>query len=229
MPGIKFDPSFTQKAEIYINASKKEKRTPTIKGFAEFLKTDDKSILAWAGKKEKDKQGKETDKLARPEFNAVVKTIELMDQNKREKGLANLRRGNPGNKGPAPFIYGPEIIEKANKYLNDSVDKYTKVRFKYRFAVNLPTAEGLALYLNIHRTTLYDWSDKYPEFADILEKLNQIQASRVISNSLSGDYNPLISKLLLGKHGYKEKSDITSDDEKLPFTVVSYKGADRGK
>lgn len=46
------------------------------------------------------------------------------------------------------------------------------------------------------------------EFLDILERINQIKADRVTNKVLTEDCNPLITKLLLGKHDYKEELKI---------------------
>jgi len=122
-----------------------------------------------------------------------------------------------------PTKYSPEILKKAQEYISNCKDEVEEIiesinektgreRFIHKLKVKLPKAEGLALYLEVNRDTLYEWAKKYPRFSDILEKINQIQADRVINEALAGNYNPLIAKLLLGKHGYKDKSerDITS-------------------
>ena len=125
-----------------------------------------------------------------------------------------------------PTKYSKAILRKAERYIRKCKDGVITLlesthkktgwkRFKYRLGVNLPKAEGLALYLEVSRDTLYEWAKKHKEFSYILERINQIQADRVINKALSGEYNPLIAKLLLGKHGYKDKQDITSGGEKI--------------
>lgn len=125
-----------------------------------------------------------------------------------------------------PPIYSEKILKKAEEYIDNCKDKMEQVlsyvnkktkkkEFRYEFSVNLPKAEGLALHLGVRRETLYDWAGKYDEFSNILERINQIQADRVINMALTGKYNPLIAKLLLGKHGYKDQKDITSGNEPI--------------
>lgn len=72
----------------------------------------------------------------------------------------------------------------------------------------LPTIEGLAIKLEVNRDTLYDWAKKDKDFSDILKDLMQLQAEKLIQNVLVGRYNPLITKLLLSKHGYIEKQEV---------------------
>lgn len=88
-----------------------------------------------------------------------------------------------------------------------------------RYKCNLPSIEGLALHLEIHRSTVYDWQKKYPEFSDIIETLLQKQAQLLINSGLEGTYNPTISKVILTKHGYTDKQEIdqstTIKDERI--------------
>lgn len=94
----------------------------------------------------------------------------------------------------------------------------------------LPTIEGLALHLGISRDTVYAWeedglqddaTDVQIQFSDIVKELRAAQAEKLMQNSLQGRYNPMISKLLLSKHGYVEKqeTDITTKGDKVSAPV----------
>lgn len=122
----------------------------------------------------------------------------------------------------APTKYeGIKTLKKAEQYIKNCVDKFLlKKSKKGRFVVKLPKAEGLALHLGVSRDCLYKWAEQHKEFLYILERINQIQADRVINEALAGNYNPLIAKLLLGKHGYKDRSDLTSDDKPIAIGKV---------
>ena len=117
-----------------------------------------------------------------------------------------------------PTLYHPKkTIEVSEKYLASCVDE-ERVIGEGRAAtvlrdVHIPTAEGLALALDVSRDTLYDWAQKYPAFADILGKMNKEQAKRLIDNGLAGKYNATIAKLVLGKHGYKEQVGLSGEQE----------------
>lgn len=77
--------------------------------------------------------------------------------------------------------------------------------------IKLPTVEGLALELDVHRDSLYAWAKEHEEFSDTLETLKKKQAEMLIQNGLSGDYNSTIAKLMLSaNHGINEKTESES-------------------
>lgn len=121
--------------------------------------------------------------------------------------------------GGRPTSYNETIVPKTIEYIDSCVDDLEKKK------VNIPTIEGLAIYLGIHRDTIYEWVSKYPEFSDIFEKVKQEQANRLLNNGLAGTYNSTIAKMILsGKHGYIEKteSDVTSKGESLSPILVKF-------
>lgn len=84
-PKVKYNPQFKQEVDIYIEDCTKKKESPTIKGFAERVGTDEQSIWAWAKKMRKDEQGNITDKLARPQFLAQVNKLKDLSEVKVEE------------------------------------------------------------------------------------------------------------------------------------------------
>lgn len=101
------------------------------------------------------------------------------------------------NKGGRPTKLTPELILKAQEYLNT-------------YETVVPTIEGLSLYLGVNRDTLYDWdaTSRDAEFSDILSQLKAKQASELIDGTLRGKYNATIAKLILsGRHNYVEKRE----------------------
>lgn len=134
-----------------------------------------------------------------------------------------------------PPIYTDEIVSKSEQYLSeciDEIEEYHKTRgdksdtYERIVKVKLPTIEGLAVYLGISRETVYAWEKEEDKksFSDILGKLRAVQANTLINNGLSGDYNPVIAKLLLMKHGYVEKqeTDVTSKGESVAPVLVKF-------
>jgi hypothetical protein len=145
---------------------------------------------------------------------------------KKPKTKLNTKGKHPGGR---PLTYSKDIIKKAKEYVDKCEDEeYERIRtegpasttYELKLKVNLPTIEGLALYLEVNRDTIYDWERKYKEFSDILGKLRAKQAKCLIDNGLSGDYNPTIAKVLLTKHGYREGSELTGKDGK-DITLLS--------
>jgi hypothetical protein len=138
-----------------------------------------------------------------------------------------------------PTKYSPNILAKTRAYIASCVDEiteYHKTRgeksdsFERLVRVKLPTLEGLSLHLHVHRDTIHAWSREYPIFSDALEELKALQAERLMTGALSGDYNPLIAKLILSaNHGMKERTDVTTDDKELPAPIVSLDALRRNK
>ncbi len=61
----------------------------------------------------------------------------------------------------------------------------TKTTKAWRLKVKLPSIEWLAKYLWVARSTIYKWKDEQEEFSDILDKILQEQAERLINMWLS--------------------------------------------
>lgn len=108
-----------------------------------------------------------------------------------------------------PSKLTPEIIELAWEYVEETENMGTHVL--------LPTIERLANRVGVHRDTLDVWGKENDDFSDILNTLRQNQADKLLQNSLVGKYNPVITKLMLSKHGYvdKQETDVTSKGEAI--------------
>lgn len=96
-----------------------------------------------------------------------------------------------------PPIYGGEILKQATDYVEE---------------IAVPTAAGLAVHLGVARQTIYQWRDDHKEFSDILGRLLAKQEANLISGGLAGDYNPTIAKLILTKHGYSDRQEISGNE-----------------
>ena len=72
----------------------------------------------------------------------------------------------------------------------------------------VPNIAGLACYLSKARSRVYEYGEQNEEFKDILESILALQESKLLSGGLKGDYNPTITKLMLTKHGYSDKSEV---------------------
>ncbi|MBA4306984.1 MAG: hypothetical protein C0429_09645 [Sphingopyxis sp.] len=133
--------------------------------------------------------------------------------------------------GGRPTVYSASVVKKAREYMKsceDKVFKFWKTRgeksdsYDRLVKVNLPTIEGLAIHLGVHRDTIQEWKGKHKEFSVTLDELMAIQATRLMQNGLSGNYNPQMAKFLLqANHGMKERVDQTTDDKPLPQPIIN--------
>lgn len=96
-----------------------------------------------------------------------------------------------------------ECLEKAREYLNGGYESVGEV---------IPNIAGLACYLGKARSTVYEYAEKSKEFSDILEAILSLQESKLLNNGLKGDFNSTIAKLILTKHGYTDKQEVTGAD-----------------
>tara|TARA_R110002124_G_scaffold62235_1_gene170404 strand:+ start:75 stop:470 length:396 start_codon:yes stop_codon:yes gene_type:complete len=113
-----------------------------------------------------------------------------------------------GNPVGRPTLYTEELLAKAKTYLS----VYTRL---------IPSHQDLCLFLGVADATLYRWAEEKPEFKEILDEVKQTQFAKSMDGGLSGDMNPSIVKLLLGKHGYSDKLDNTSSDGSMSPTTVT--------
>lgn len=129
-----------------------------------------------------------------------------------------------------PTDYDPIFISKVDEYLEACKDeeydwtkstssgKVDSESWEHRIKVHLPTMEDFALFINVSRSTVYEWKEKYKDFSDSLDKILIEQKKRLLNKGLSGDYNPTIAKLILSSNnGMKEKTeqDITSGGKSI--------------
>lgn len=102
-----------------------------------------------------------------------------------------------------PSEYNDKILATANEYLETYNSKYQHA---------IPSVVGLAKVLKKSRDTLYDWAkhEDKKEFSNILRQVVSDQELTLLNGGLSGEFNPAITKLVLGKHGYSEKQQVSA-------------------
>jgi hypothetical protein len=120
--------------------------------------------------------------------------------------------------GGRPVEYNDTYVENTLLYLESCEDTLSE---NGKLIVKLPSIEGLADYLDIHKDTIYDWETKYEKFSDVIAKLRNRQATKLLNNGLSNTYNPTIAKVLLTKHGYREGIDQTTNNKDLPTPILN--------
>ncbi len=116
-----------------------------------------------------------------------------------------------------PTKYDPSFVEKVDQYLANAT----------RENMHLPKIESFAIFLDVHKDTLYEWAKKYPEFSDSLKKILVKQAERLIDDGIYGgkEVNATIIKLMLEhNHGMREtiRQELTGKDgDTLEVKLVS--------
>lgn len=98
-----------------------------------------------------------------------------------------------------PAEFTDEIQQQAWEYLETYSSEHDH---------KIPSVVGLCIIINRSRSTVYDWADRDDnQFSDILDAINEKQHFVLINKGLSGEFNSNITKLVLGKHGFHEKTD----------------------
>ena len=128
--------------------------------------------------------------------------------------MSNDASNDVKDKGGRPTKLTDELLEKAEEYV-------------YDFRANedvVPSVAGLACYLEISRSSLYNYKDENARFLDIVERVELLQEKMLVNGGLMGDFNPTIAKLMMTKHGYSDKQEVdnrSSDNSMRPvFNIV---------
>jgi len=117
-----------------------------------------------------------------------------------------------------PTKYSDDIIKKSLDYL-ENYSNYGDL---------IPQIAGLALHLGVRRETLHQWAkeENKAQFSNIFEAVKGKQEKTLINGSLGGEFNPAISKMLLTKHGYSDKqevsADVTSKGDKIQLPMHTF-------
>ncbi len=114
----------------------------------------------------------------------------------------------PASNAGRPTDYDPiRTVERTLAYIESPRAVSGKLKF--------PSIAGLAVYLKIARSTIYEWTKIYPEFSDIIERLLAEQEAALLENGLDGTFNATIVKVVLTKHGYKDQADLTTNNKDI--------------
>lgn len=116
-----------------------------------------------------------------------------------------------------PSLYNEALQLKAEEYLHD---------FESQGDV-IPSHAGLACWLGVAKSTIYEWKKTFPAFSDTLEAIQSKQEVISLNKGLSGAFNSTITKLVLANHGYSDKSEVKHDGEvvNINLTKDEYKEA----
>ena len=96
-----------------------------------------------------------------------------------------------------------------SKYTEDRLQKARDYIESIPVGAVVHSRVGMARAMGVHETTLQEWkkeADK-PEISLLLQEVVDMQHDELLNNGLSGAYNSTITKLMLTKHGYHDKSE----------------------
>ena len=107
-----------------------------------------------------------------------------------------------------PSKYTDQTVSNAVHYIEN---------YDTEFGDQMPTVAGLALHLDISKETVYEWgrNGKYLHFSDILNRLMAEQERILLNKGLDGTFNSAITKLVLSKHNYSDRQDITTNGQSI--------------
>lgn len=104
-------------------------------------------------------------------------------------------------------------LETARDYSEHWEEKYNQT---------VPSIVGLANHLGVARSTIYEHAKRSREFQDILDRIQSQQEEVLFTGSLTGKFNPVISKLMLTKHGYSDKTEVDQTTREAPTINIGF-------
>jgi hypothetical protein len=132
-----------------------------------------------------------------------------------------------------PCKYIPEYCQKLIDFFN--IEPYTEVYamskdgksvFKERIPNNLPLIGRFATTIGIGKSTIWSWSERYPEFKAALEIAHDMQEYILVTNSLMGLYSPAASIFAMKNLiGWRDKIE---SEQTVKFSVDSLMQQVRG-
>ena len=121
-----------------------------------------------------------------------------------------------------PQEHSKELVEKAKYYLTSFSECGDVV----------PTVVGLASYMGIGKSTIYDWLKYAKEaekghylhsFSDIVMEISEKQEQILVNKGLQGEFQSKIAGMMLSKHGYFESKDhVHTESTERKKTIKDY-------
>ena len=119
------------------------------------------------------------------------------------------------HKSGRPSKYNENVLFLIEEYLNTCGKEQ----------MELPTIEGLAIYLGVNTDTIVEWGKKHKKFSATVKKLVERQKNQLMNDGLYGgkEVNQAMAIFLLKvNHGMIETShtDITTAGKPLPQPLI---------
>ena len=125
---------------------------------------------------------------------------------------------------PTQMLYSIPPLLPTMRIRNQSPAGTVSIRYYINNCTDvLPSQAGFARSIDVSERTIVRWKKKNEEFCQALEELHTSQENVLIQKGLRGEYNPTICKLILcSNHGYKERSDVSTKDDKITPQIINY-------
>ena len=108
-------------------------------------------------------------------------------------------------------------------------DGSIKSEEEYVIPPELPTLQMFAANIGVTYKCLNDWSKKYVEFGEVYARARDYQDHLVLSNGMTGRYNPSLAKLWIENHmELSEKVDVKQNLNATPQTIEAFLEAGKG-
>jgi hypothetical protein len=128
--------------------------------------------------------------------------------------MASIKQQLAVKKEGRPTKYIPETIyPKIEEYISSCGKEQTE----------LPTVEGLALYLGVNADTLFEWSKQYPEFSESIKKILMKQKTQLMNDGMYGgkEVNAGMAIFLLKcNHGMNDGSNANININEAKILVL---------
>lgn len=108
-----------------------------------------------------------------------------------------------------PTKLSQRLVKKARKYVAGEWTNDGRV---------IPTHAGLARFIGVSLRSVERWTlqgkdenaaKNESDLARVISDLNDLQQEVLINRGLSGGFNATVTKLLLARHGYVEKKEMS--------------------
>ena len=109
----------------------------------------------------------------------------------------------------APTKYDPKYCQEIIEYFD--VRHYDKAE---KEPADFPQFTAFAKKIGVTRSTLFKWTNDYPEFSDAYKCAKELQEELLVNNSLKNRYNPYFAQFVLKNgHGWRDKQEIEQTNE----------------